>query len=575
MMKWWGWGDPDKEYKDNGVAWPWMRAVLRIPEDQPLEKIIERSQIRMNAVTLNEAFMKEVGAALRADQIATDEDARLHHCYGSSTPDTIMIQKGIIRRAPDVVIFPEKHDDVEAIMKAAVRHDVCIIPYGGGTNCSGGVDPDPSCTKSVVTVDMARMNRVLSIDPVSHTAVIETGALGPKLEGDLGREGWELGHNPDSFLFSTLGGWISTRSTGMQSDAYGRIEDMVVALKVVTPRGTLTTRACPPSSIGPDLNRMLCGSEGTFGIITEATMRVHRAPEVKEYYGFLFRSFEEGVQALQECVESNFVASCLRLMDEAETELASKLKAKTGLKAFVQSKFLQFLGLRGYSRPAMMIVGFEGSRQHVDTTREAIFAILKKCHGFPLGAGVGKSFTSSKYDFPYLRDFLFPRGITADTLETGAPWSAVMPVHAATRKVVLDRGEREGHGGVYIGCHISHTYKTGACLYFTFGYKRDPNGVLEQYYRYKKDMIEQFQKHGGSLSHHHGIGYELIEFMEREVSKPGVEALRGIKDALDPQGICNPGKLIPGEKKWKLVEDRPEVLAPAASPPKKASHELS
>lgn len=540
-MKWWGWGSPDFEFPmaEKPGLWPWIAKTLAVPE-QPPAPPVPRSAIELPAPRRNEAF------CAAASGLSFDEDQRLVHSYGKSYPDLFNARRGLIRRAPDAVAFPASHAEVESLVKLAAAHGVCLIPFGGGTNIVGGVNPR-EFDGMIVTVSLARMNRLLSIDEYSGTAVIEAGALGPKLEADLQAKGFSLGHYPDSFEYSSLGGWIATRSAGMQSDAYGKIEDMVVALKMVTPSGTIVTRPTPASSAGPDLNRLMAGSEGALGIITECTMRVHRAPAVKDYRGFLFPSFKEGYAAIYETVSSGARPSLIRLQDEFETELAFNMKTpKTGVTGFVQRQMKKYLKARGYGRPALMIVGVEGEAGFVAARGKAARAILKKHRGFDLGQSVGKSWSKDKFNLPYLRDYVMDRRCMVDVAETATVWGNVLNLHDKVVAAMTEKFGAEGTPG-FVGCHISHTYSPGACLYFTYACRQQPGRELEQYYSFKKFITELFLANGATLTHHHAVGTEHRPWMEREVSKTGVQALRALKASLDPDALMNPGKLIPAE----------------------------
>jgi alkyldihydroxyacetonephosphate synthase len=331
----------------------------------------------------------------------------------------------------------------------------------------------------------------------------------------------------------------------MQSDAYGKIEDMVVALRMVTPLGTLTTRPAPRAATGPDLNQVAVGSEGVLGVITEATMRVHRNPPVRAYHGFVFPTFEAGHAAIYECVTGGFPPSLFRLSDARETELAFQMKAPdTGLKRLVTQAFKKYLAGKGYGAPCLMITGFEGDPDPVAALRAGATRILKKHQGFHLGTKVGDSWSREKYNLPYLRDYVMDYGVMADVAETSTVWSNLLPLYHGAKKTLEDRLRADGKR-FYLGCHISHTYKTGASLYFTFAAHMTPGKELEEYYRYKRLVTETFVTHGGTLSHHHAVGIEHQAWIEREVTPTGVRALRGLKTALDPHGIMNPGKLIP------------------------------
>jgi alkyldihydroxyacetonephosphate synthase len=545
MMKWWGWGSADVEFpmENKPTLWPWIASTLDVQQPR-MTPPVPRSAVRLEAARRHEGFCRGLAAELKESQLSYDDEARLLHSYGKSYPDLFNVRRGVVRRAPDVVIFPESHADIEAIVRLAAVHQVCLIAFGGGTNIVGGVNPR-QFDGMVATVSLARMSRLLSLDPVSGTAVIEAGALGPKLEADLQAQGFSLGHYPDSFEYSSLGGWIATRSAGMQSDAYGKIEDMVVALKMVTPIGTLATRPAPASSAGPDLNRLMAGSEGTLGIISECTMRVHKAPETRDYRGYLFPSFDEGVAAIYQCVASGRRPSLIRLQDAFETELAFNMKSPaTGISGFVQAQVKKWLKVRGYDQPVIMIVGVEGDAAFTHRRGREIRKILKQHRGFALGHGVGRTWSQDKYNIPYLRDYVMDRGCMADVAETATLWSNVIKLHDLVVERMKQRFAAEGTPG-FIGCHLSHTYATGACLYFTYACRQQPGRELEQYYAHKRFITELFVDNGATLSHHHAVGSEHRPWMENEISRTGIAALAGLKGALDPSGLLNPGKLIP------------------------------
>ncbi len=559
MMKWWGWGDPKFSFPiDNKPnLWPFIRNKLGLEDNDKVAEPISREKIKLLTPNIDEEFILSLEKVLKPDQITSDEDQRLLHSYGKSYADLFYVRKGIIKKAPDLIVFPESHEDVETIIKLANAHDVCVIPFGGGTNIVGGVDPRDNKNvkkggRTIVSLNMQRMNKLIHIDAESKIATIQAGALGPKLEKDLQEQGWNLGHYPDSFEYSTLGGWIATRSAGMQSDAYGKIEDMVVSLKMVAPSGTIVTKTTPSSSAGPDFNRIIAGSEGILGVITEATMRIHKSPAIKDYRGFLFPSFEKGVAAIQECLDKGFNPSMVRLQDESETQLAFNLKSpKKGLEALIQKQMKVFLKLTGYTTPCIMIIGFEGDAKPTEFIAQEVVKILKKYRAFSLGAGVGKTWSADKFNVPYLRDYIMDYGVMVDVAETATTWSNVLNVHKQTLDCVTKKFSEEGNGKGYIGCHISHTYATGACLYFTYATNQIKNNEIPQYYNYKKLITENFMKHGATLTHHHAVGYEHSPWLESEITPTGVKTLKALKESLDPKNILNPGKLLPEEEELK------------------------
>lgn len=548
-MKWWGWGAEDFEFPmaNKPDLWPFIRRKSGLSPDARRAAPVQEKDVRLSPPEVHPELLRALRGQLKEEQIRTDDRDRLVHAYGKSFPDLFRARRGVIERAPDLVVYPDCHDEVEFILNEAKRVGAKVVPFGGGTNIVGGVEHRDAGGFTRVTLDLRRMNRLLDLDPRSQTATLEAGAVGPVLEETLQAKGYSLGHYPDSFEYSTLGGWLATRSAGMQSDAYGKIEDMVVALKLVTPVGTLRTRVTPATSAGPDLDRMVCGSEGVLGVITEATMRVHPNPEVKDYKGWLFPSFAAGVEAMQECVVKDCPPSMFRLQDEPETELAFCMRSPPkGFKKVVEGWIMGWLKSRGYATPAMMLVGLEGCDGYVRSLRKRVTPILKKHGGFCLGGSIGRKWSESKFHIPYLRDVLMDYNFVCDVAETAGVWSKLLELYTAGRKSIEELLRSEGKLG-YIGCHVSHTYHTGASLYFTWATLQDEGRELEQYYRCKRAITDAFMRTHGTLTHHHAVGYEHRPWMAEEVGATGLRALRGLKQALDPDGIMNPGKLLPEE----------------------------
>src|ERR1700685_1634380 len=318
-MKWWGWGDEGVGFDSSAHPglWPYAKAVLGVEEEN-----LDTSPVQVEAAQLREAichegFLPELRLSMRADQICDSRHERLVHAYGKGFRDLFRMRRGMAEGAPDLVLYPENEHEVLVTIRAAAHHDVAVIPFGGGSNIAGCLERSET-RRMVVSLDMRRMRRVLAVDAESFTARIEAGVFGPDLEEQLQGYGLTLGHFPDSFLHSTLGGWIATRSAGMQSDKYGKIEDMVVALRMVTPMGVLATRTVPKSSNGIDVNHLCIGSEGTLGVITEATMRVHSRPEARIVPAYLFPEFDGGLQAMRECVNRECKPSMVRVQGAAE-----------------------------------------------------------------------------------------------------------------------------------------------------------------------------------------------------------------------------------------------------------------
>jgi alkyldihydroxyacetonephosphate synthase len=551
MMKFTGWGDPHKAYDltHRPYLWPFVHAQLGL-ENRLDTNVVNPADIAVPAPRLDAAFLAAVTAALGTSQVSTDAQVRRLHTYGKSYRDLLRARAGQLDRVPDAVLFPTSRAHVEAILAAATAHRVQIVPFGGGTNIVGGVEADPTRPGMAATVSLRQMNRVLAVDPIARTARIEAGALGPELEAALNAQGFSLGHFPDSFEFSTLGGWLATRSAGMQSDAYGKIEDMVVSLTLCTPTGTLVTRNVPRSATGPDLAQIAVGSEGTLGLITEAVMRIHPVG-LRENRGLLVPGFANGIALARALAHRGALPSTTRISNPQETALSFATKSPaTGAAALFAKAFKSYLRhVRRFpfDDACLMITGFAAaSAAELSAQRRATLAICREFGAVDLGTSVGAKWFAGRYDYPYLRDTVMDRGGMADVTETAATWDVLPALYDDVKKSVhthLRRGEFPG----YVGCHLSHSYPDGACLYFTFAAAREKGRELPQYLETKQLIFEILLKHGATLTHHHAVGYELLPWMPRHLGPTGVHILRGLKQTVDPLNLCNPGKLIPGD----------------------------
>ena len=548
-MKWWGWGDEDVRF--NSAAhpglWPYAKSVLGVEEEGLDTPPVPVESARLREAIRHDGFLSELRLWMRADQICDSRHERLVHAYGKGFRDLFRMRRGMAEGAPDLVVYPESEHDVLTAIRAAGQHDVAVIPFGGGSNIAGCLERTET-RRMVVSLDMRRMRRVLAVDAESCTARIEAGVFGPDLEEQLQGYGLTLGHFPDSFLHSTLGGWIATRSAGMQSDKYGKIEDMVIALRMVTPAGVLATRIVPKSSNGIDVNHLCLGSEGTLGVITEATMRVHPRPDLRRTHGYLFRDFEAGIQAMHECVRKECVPSMMRLNDPDKTALSLAFKPPSSpLMQAVSGVMKRFLRLKGFdlTRACLMLTTFEGSKAKVSRQHREVSALYRRFGAVDLGPSSGKSFESTKYQFPHIRDFLLDRGISSDVSETSTVWSNLVPLYRATttalRTAILEGSEVQP----WVGCHISHTYHSGASLYLTFACRQQQGREMQQYLHAKRAVQQSFIDHGATLSHHHAVGTEHLPWLCDDISPAGVTAVAAIKGGLDPGNVMNPGRLRP------------------------------
>jgi alkyldihydroxyacetonephosphate synthase len=388
----------------------------------------------------------------------------------------------------------------------------------------------------------------VSIDATSQLARVEAGVFGPDLERQLNARGWTCGHFPDSFTYSTLGGWIATRSSGMQSDRYGDIADLTRGLRVVTPTGTLVVRPVPSTSTGPSVREMVLGSEGRLGVITEATIHVRPVPAVRKILGYLFPTWDAGLAAMRDIAAGEASPSVTRVSDAPETAFSFAMREAPTALDRLKSKALQaFLRRRGWDLSAMCLslIGYEGGTRHVATQRKLTERIVKAHGGLGIGESPGRLYDQKKFDTPYIRDFLLDRGAPADVSETSAPWGELRTVYDHVMAAGHAAFSRLGVPG-YLMCHLSHSYHAGACLYFTFALNPPEHRDALEDYRVVKHAIQQaFVDSGATLSHHHAVGTEHARWLEEDISTPGVAMLQALFDGTDPGANLNPGKIAP------------------------------
>ena len=551
-MKWWGWGYEDVTFDDSTKPelWPYLKRELGVGEIR-WDKPVAFEEVTLPEQKNNEAFLAAIQAGLGDGQIVDDKKSRLVHAAGKSFRDLWLMRHGQVQFAPDCVVYPDTEEDVALVVRAAHEHGVVLVPFGGGSNIAGCLVPSDRGGRMVVSLDMCRMHRVLEVDRYSLTARIQPGVYGQHLEDQLAEHGVTLGHFPDSFLHSTLGGWVATRSAGMQSDIYGKIEDMVISLRMVTPSGTIITRTVPKSSNGIDIKHLCIGSEGILGVITEVVMQVHHKPEKEDWYGWLFPDFKSGLDAIHECHRADCMPTVTRLKAPKKTALSFAFKhPKTGIKDKIAKAFKWYIGnvkKIDFNQCCLMVVKYEGTPQAFNRIKNRVTAIYKKHRGVCLGAEPGRSFAKVKFDFPHLRDYVMDRSIMADVSETATTWDNLRTLHesglADVEQAIKDTGV-----DAWVGCHLSHSYRTGGSLYFTFGCLQREGREIEQYLYVKKAAEDAFMKYGGTLSHHHAVGTEHLPWVEEDLSPTGLKAVKALKAGLDPNDIMNPGKIIPSEK---------------------------
>ncbi|MCW2998299.1 MAG: linked oxidase domain protein [Solirubrobacterales bacterium] len=549
-MKWWGWGLEGVEFthEDKPELGPFIKEKLGLDVSRATAAPTRFEDLDVPAPTLTDELRAALEQAVTAEFVSVDELDRVVHARGKSIRDLIRQRRGDLPRVPDAVVRPGSEAEVTAVVAAALAADAVVIAFGGGSSISGSLEAPADETRPVISVDLGRLDKVLAIDGASRLARVQAGVFGPHLEAQLNAQGYTFGHFPDSFTHSTLGGWIATRSSGMQSDRYGDIADLTKGLRVVTPTGTLVTRPVPTTSTGPSVREMVLGSEGRLGLITEATVHVQRIPASRKVLGYLFPTFADGLAAMRDIAASDCSPSVTRVSDAPETQFSFATRKQSTLADKLQSKALTtYLQRRlGFdlSRMCLSFIGYEGTEDHVSEQRKAVGRIVKRHGGLCVGSGPGALYDQKKFDTPYIRDFLLDRGAAADVSETSMPWSQLTPVYDAVTAAAHGAFGELGVRG-YLMCHLSHSYHAGACLYFTFAFEPTAGSDMIAEYDVVKSAVQQaFVDNGATLSHHHAVGTEHAQWLQEDISAPGVVMLKALFEGTDPGRNLNPGKIV-------------------------------
>jgi alkyldihydroxyacetonephosphate synthase len=436
---------------------------------------------------------------------------------------------------------------VRALLQLCAAHGACVVPFGGGTNVTDALRCRDDERRTIVSIDLRRMNRVLWIDPVNHTAEIQAGATGSEIEEQLGRHGFTLGHEPDSAELSTLGGWVATNASGMKKNRYGNIEDLLLSIQVATPQGELARAAVPRESVGADPARWLIGSEGGLGVVTSAVTKVFPLPAVRRFGSVLFKSFEAGVAFLFEVQRSGVVPASVRLMDNLQFQFGQALKPAKGRLGAWKSALekLYVLNVKGFDAERMVACTllFEGSEEEVAAQERSVYRLAARHGGMKAGAENGERGYQLTFAIAYIRDFMLDHWIIAESFETSVPWSEAQALCANVKQRLWQEHAKHGlPGRPFVSARVTQLYDTGVCLYFYFGFHykgvENPSEVFAELERAARDEI---LRSGGSLSHHHGVGKLRQEFLPRVFSPEALSWRRRLKAALDPGDLFGAG----------------------------------
>ncbi|CAD6197581.1 unnamed protein product [Caenorhabditis auriculariae] len=568
ILKWNGWGYNDSmftidkaghvtftgdKYDISGKTMPhfrpWFESYLGIDLNHttPAQKL---SEVPIDAPVENDDIIEY----LTEKKIAFSNAPRMRliRSHGHTVHELMNLREGKVPRLPDLVVWPKSEAEITTIIEGAMSNSCVIIPIGGGTSVSNALDCPDTEKRFVISLDMALMDKILWIDRQNLTCRAQAGIVGQSLERQLNDKGFTCGHEPDSIEFSTLGGWVSTRASGMKKNKYGNIEDLVVHINFVSPKG-LIQRQCqvPRISSGPDIQQIIMGSEGTLGVVSEVTLKVFPLPEVKKYGSFVFPDFECGVNFFREVARQRIQPASLRLMDNEQFVMGQALKVANNsywdtFKSSLSKMYItKWKGFKVDEICAATCV-YEGSRAEVEEQEQRLNQVAETFRGVVGGEENGKYGYRLTFAIAYLRDLGMNHGVLGESFETSVPWDKV---HTLCRNVKeLMRRESKNQGvqtPVLASCRVTQVYDAGACVYFYYGFNsRGLEDGLKVYDRVETAARDEIIACGGSISHHHGVGKLRKPWMLTTNGAVGIALLKAIKSELDPANVFANANLV-------------------------------
>lgn len=529
MRRWNGWGDDSIDFALGADALGFLEA--RIGKGSPQrDATFEQACAQLPAGRLPPHPLVDASPAARA-----------LHARGQSLPDWLRLRHGRLGPAPDGVAWPESAAEVRELLAFAAACGASVIPYGGGTSVAGHLGV-ADVARPALCIDMGRLRALAALDRESQLATFGAGVTGPDLEAQLRAHGYTLGHFPQSFEYSTLGGWIATRSSGQQSLRYGRIEQLFAGGRVETPAGTLDIPTFPASAAGIDLREMMLGSEGRLGILTEATVRVSRLPEHEAFHAVFFPGWDGAAAAVRAMAQARLGLSMLRLSNPLETTTMLTLAGRKRQVALLEG----WLSWRGVGAgKCMLLVGASGTKAQARPALAAALALARGHGGVHLGRALGERWRHNRFRNVYLRNAAWEHGYAIDTVETALDWPRVTPamhaVEQAAAQALATDGER-----VHAYTHLSHVYPQGASVYTTFVYRLAGgyDADLARWQALKRAVSDAIVAGGGTISHQHGVGADHAPWLAAEKGELGLSAMRALFRQFDPDGRMNPGKLV-------------------------------
>ncbi len=532
------WGDPAFNKVPKEALYKMMKEVFHLTDDdftnyaEPLGLEIVKLD---KPCSLTEQQLDELRLIVGDDNVSTDDYDRLSVAYGKTMFDLLRLRQHIADNVPDAVVYPENKDHVEKLVAFCVKHKVPLYVYGGGSSVTRGVEP--IC--GGITLDMRRhFNKVVEFNETDQTITVEAGMSGPKLEETLrnavkllgAKRAYTCGHFPQSFEYSSVGGWTVTRGAGQNSTYYGKIEDIVIAQEYATPTGIIKTEAFPARATGPDVNQIMMGSEGTFGVLTHVTLKIFRwMPENHYKFSFMFKDWHSAMEAAREIMQCECgKPSVFRLSDPEETDITMRMY---GVDESPLNGLLKSFGYKPGER--CLFLGFtDGEKGFCKNVAKNVKRICKKYKAMSLTGAVTSAWEKGRFNDPYMRDSMQDFGIMTDTLECSVRWSQMEEVHKMVRDYCHSRPD------TICMTHMSHCYPQGANLYFIFIARMTE---LDDFVKYWSGILDHIQKSGAAISHHHGIGKFFAPWLEGQIGSRQLEIYKALKKHFDPDNLMNPG----------------------------------
>ncbi len=548
------WGDPRGFKHPNRGLYALMKETFGLT-DADFGETHRTGMERFDAVapsSLDAAHLAALESMVGAENVRTGAYDRTRASYGAGMIDALRLRQHIIENLPGAVVAPRSTEEVQALVQYCDAQRLPLYVYGAGSTVTRGME----AVCGGICLDMSRhMNRVISFNETNQTITVQAGLWGPELERILNdapqtlsaQRRYTCGHFPQSFMHSSVGGWVVTRGAGQNSTYYGKIEDIVLSQEYVTPRGVLQTPGVPRCATGPDFDQIMMGSEGCFGVLTTVTLRVFRyMPENTSRYSYLFHTWEDAQQAVRAVMQGEFgLPSVFRLSDPEETDVAMRMYHIHGTPADTVLKALNYQPMQR----CLLLGSVDGDRAYTRLVARKIGAIARRYAAFPLTPfRVTQRWEKSRFTDPYLREDLMDFGILIDTLECAVTWEQAPQVHACVRAFVKSRPQ------TICMTHLSHAYPQGTNLYFIFIARISE---IDEYLRLQYGILEAIQRSGAAMSHHHGIGKQTAPWLEQQIGTPCMDVIRALKDHFDPNHILNPGGTLgldmskdQQEKKW-------------------------